>query len=62
MSITTAFATNWSGSPGLIYQPGSLAHDFNLTAACFGFPTVGTGPDDPVARVDFTCPPIRDGH
>lgn len=59
MSITTAFATNWSGSPGLSYQPGSLACNFNLN---FGFPAVGTGPDDPVARVDFTCPPIRDGH
>lgn len=70
VSITTAFSTLRSGTPlltgsmtmpapgssGLIYQPGSLSYDFSLTAGCFGFLTEGTGPDDPVARVDFTCP------
>jgi uncharacterized repeat protein (TIGR01451 family) len=71
VKLTAAFATNSSGTPalsgslfvpatgssGLIYQPGSLKIEQDLTVGCQAVIASGNSPEDLSGQVDFKCPP-----
>jgi uncharacterized repeat protein (TIGR01451 family) len=68
--LATTYATRNSGTPaltgtlllpaagtsGLIYQPGTLRVDPDLTVGCQGTVVHGNSPEDLSGEVDFSCP------
>jgi uncharacterized repeat protein (TIGR01451 family) len=70
VDLVAAFATNNSGTPaltgtlfvpvagssGIVFQPGSVRVDPDLTNGCTGTVVSGNSPGDVDARVDFSCP------
>jgi uncharacterized repeat protein (TIGR01451 family) len=76
VELVATYASNNSGSPaltgslfvpyfgttGLIYLPGSLTIDPDLTVACQATIVQGNSPQDLSAQVDFSCPADANLH
>jgi len=55
-ALTGSLLVPYSGTVGLIYQPGTLRIDPDLSAGCQGTITRGNSPEDLSGEVDFSCP------